>query len=151
VSNDLTKLIAKLNGDADKYTVTWHVDVAKIKGMKRRFSLGICAKTGHVAFASTNMLEPLVVHDVYTHPEPGTCEDGQWCLDLSCPYNKANVRFMRQYGIETPKQLAKMHERLEEINGALKLETAGPHTQILYGEPAVTIKKVRKDDSAATS
>jgi hypothetical protein len=123
-----------------RYAVTWHVDAVKFG--RSKMSLGICAKTGGVAFAASDLLHPLIVQDVLTNKIG--CDDAKWCLDIDCPYNKAEPIRMRHYGIRNRHELENVHRRLEEWISKAELKPQELHTQILHKEPAIIIKKAPK-------
>jgi hypothetical protein len=125
----------------ERFIVTWHIDV--IRFGRGKLSLGICSKTGGVAFAATDYLHPLIVRDVLTNNRG--CDDALWCIDLSCPFNRADPKKMKHYAVKTAVELKRLHERLEDIKVKLKLGNSDDAaTQILYQKPAVTLHKVPK-------
>ena len=85
-----------------KYKVRWIVNAVRLrKRGKRSINLGFCEKNKRVAFASMlgirddyEAIKPFIVGDVYANKE---CEDGQYCWDLACPYNRATPETLKKY------------------------------------------------------
>lgn len=108
--------------EARKYKIRWVVNAIRLgKRGKRSINLGFCEKDKKVAFISIlgveNIYEfakPFVVGDVYVNKE---CEDGKYCWNLECPYNRATR--------ETLKKYLRKNETLESV--ARKLQEIGEH------------------------
>lgn len=123
-----------------RYIVTWHCDVIKLG--KKKTNLGICSKTGGVAFACSDYLQPLVIQDIKT--SDSGCDDEKWCLDIDCPHNKADPKYFKNYGIKTHHELENVHRHLEEWTRQAELKNAEPNVTLLYKEPAINVKKASK-------
>ena len=134
--------------DAGRYTITWHCGVAKIEGLREVISLGVCEYSGGVAFiavydpnrpVTSEFLKTITIHDIYI--ENGICSDGRFCMNLSCPYNRADIGyFKKKYGL-TRKMLEKLHKIFENIREDLNLEVKEHGMAVYYKKPAVIFQR----------
>lgn len=68
------------------------------------------------------------------------CSDAKWCLNISCPLNKYDLKYLRKYGVMNEKELRIFHRRLKEIKE--KLEEIGYNFENIDGERVVFKKPV---------
>lgn len=88
--------------EATRYKVRWIVNAVRLgKRGKRSINLGFCEKDKKVAFISIlgvenvhEFVKPFIVVDVYVNKE---CEDGRYCWNLECPYNRATLGTLKKY------------------------------------------------------
>jgi hypothetical protein len=134
-----------MGGDNTKYIITWYINVLKIG--TRRLALGICEKTGcvsHVAVchpdkpATMESLKPFIVHDVYVD---GGCEDARFCIDVECPYNKADLAYWKKYGLRTTSDLQIMRAKMEAVKDELKLKVLEQNRQCQYDKAPMVIRR----------
>jgi hypothetical protein len=86
----------------------------------------------------------LIVHDVFADRISQTCEDGKCCLDISCPYNKADPKLMKKYGIRNRQDLENVHRTAERLKLKGELKTGELHSQIYYEKAPIVVKKAPK-------
>jgi hypothetical protein len=125
-----------------KATVTWFCNAVKTSKRSRTIiDLGFCSQGSGVAFIAVydpnkpiteQFLKTIVIKDIFINVEKKTCEDAKWCINLSCPLNKAEVRHFKQYGANTRKAVEKLHVLLENIKKELKLEPKSIGTLVHY-------------------
>jgi len=138
--------------DYQKYPITWYVDIIRLGKRGRKYlSLGICGyskKVSHLAVINPNkpigqeFLKVLVVRDVII--SNNECEDARYCINLSCPYNKASIEYFKKYGAKTKEDVKKLHEKVEEFREKLNLEPKPLGTLVHFEEPAMIMEKERK-------
>ena len=114
-----------------KATVTWFCNAVKPSKRSRTIiDLGYCSYGEGVAFIAvydpnkpitSQALKPMIIHDVFIQVEKKLCEDALWCINLTCPLNKAEPRYFKHYGAKTRVALEKLHAVLEDVQRELKL------------------------------
>lgn len=82
-------------------------------------------------------MRTIVVKDVFINVKQKICEDAEWCLNLKCPLNKAEVKHFRKYGIKNKKELQTTHNLFENIKRDLKLENKELNVQVHFKKPPV--------------
>jgi len=105
------------------YPVHWYIRAFTIKDgdKKQTFNMGYCTYGKGVAFLdSANGIECLVVHDVIVLENK--CEDGKWCLNISCPANKAEIYRLKRYQIESAAELKRFYSKLSKWTKLLKID-----------------------------
>ncbi|MEM3770676.1 MAG: hypothetical protein QXG76_05790 [Candidatus Bathyarchaeia archaeon] len=133
--------------------VTWFDNAVKI-GRKRVLALGFCGYGGGVAFIAVyNPNEPITqewlkliaVKDVLYGKWKGEdgCDDSQWCLNLKCPYNRAELKHFKKYGVQSVEDLKRLHGFLEECAGKLGLESQGS-VVLSFEKPPLKLKRVKR-------
>ena len=126
------------------YTVTWYCNAVRVS--KITLDLGYCEYGRGVAFivvkqknvSSFDIVKPFVVIDVIV--DESGCSDAEWCFNLKCPLNKANLRHFKKYGVRTMNDLKIMHERLEEIARNLGFRARRRGICVFYEKPPCTIR-----------
>lgn len=95
---------------SERVGVSWiDGELVLVNGKPGKGMIGICHKTKQIRGLGTT-LDSLIVRNVYVDEK--TCEDGYYCLDFSCPLNKASVvSLKRQYKDKMPKLF---WERIEQ-------------------------------------
>jgi len=132
--------------------VTWFDNAVKV-GKNRVLALGYCGYGRGIAFISCyNPNEPItqewlkliIIRDVLYgrwHGEDG-CDDAKWCVNLKCPYNRAEVKHFKKYGLRSIEDLKKLHAFLEDCCQKLKLASQGS-VIVAYKKPPLVLKRVR--------
>ena len=95
----------------DSY-ITWYVNV--LKAGKVTVNLGYCYYGKEIAFISNDILDFLLRRDITI--QNGNCIDGDVCLNLSCPYNRADPKML---GLNRD-ELQRMHNKLKEVKEMIK-------------------------------
>jgi len=127
-----------------EYTITWHVRVAKIR-YKGLLSLGFCEYGDGVAFmavhrtSDSEALKIMMIHSV-EHYDDGTCGDGDHCLNLACPKNRASAKNFNW--IKSRRHLECAHRNLEHIRKDMELTVKERDVVAEYKQPKVySLKK----------
>ena len=138
--------------DYEKYPITWYVNVIRLGKRGRKYlSLAICGYSKKVSRLAVinpqrpighEFLKVLLVRDVII--SKNECEDAKYCLDLSCPHNKASIKYFKKYGVKTEEDLKEFHQKMEEIREKLNLEPKPLGTLVHFEEPAIIMEKERK-------
>jgi hypothetical protein len=84
----------------------------------------------------------LIVKDVIT--EENHCEDGQRCIDVTCPLNCANMANFRKYNIHTKAELKKLHDTLEKWKFDMNLTISAEGGLIFHEKPLAAFKRTKK-------
>jgi hypothetical protein len=87
-------------------------------------------------FTNLGALAPLIITDVVFNEHK--CKDARWCLNLKCPLNKAELKYLTKYA-KSPEELEKLHNNLEKITNALNLESK-EELIIIFPEPPISIR-----------
>jgi len=137
-----------------KATVTWFCNAVKTSKRSRTIiDLGFCNYGSGVAFIAVynpnkpiteQFLKTMVIKDVFINVEKKICEDCAWCINLSCPLNKAEVQHFKRYGANTRKAVEKLHVLLENIKKELKLEPKPIGTLACYEKTPIYISTKKK-------
>jgi hypothetical protein len=132
------------DGDEGRSAITWYINAVRLR-RGCTMSLGYCGKGMGVAFiaihrrghSSWDDVKPYIVQDTYW--SRGKCEDGEWCLNLKCQMNRADIKHLKQY-VEDFEWLRRIHEWLEKIAEELKLEGKSVGMMCRYKRPPITVK-----------
>lgn len=133
--------------------VTWFDNAVKIR-RSRVLALGYCGFGKGIAFIAVynsnkfvtqEWLKIIAVKDVLYGRWRGEdgCDDGRWCLNLKCPYNKAELKHFRKYGVKNFEMLQKLHAFLEDCSKKLNLESKGS-VVLSYDKPPLRLKRVKR-------
>ena len=142
-----------------KATVTWYCNAVKpSKHSRTKIDLGYCSYGSGVAFIAvydpkkpitSQALKPMIIHDVFIQVEKKLCEDALWCINLTCPLNKAEPRYFKHYGAKTRATLEKLHVVLENIKKELKLEPKPIGTLTRYEKTPIYLQIARAKETGA--
>lgn len=130
-------------------SVTWYDNAVEL-GHRRVLALGFCGYGKGVAFIAVyspnepitgEWLKLVAVKDVLVKGEG--CRDARWCLNLKCPFNKAEPRRFAKYGVKNLEMLKNLHDFLEDCSEKLRLESKGS-VVIAYQKPPLKLKRVGK-------
>ena len=98
-----------------KYPITWYIDAIQFnKRNASKASIGICGYSKKIAFISNNLINILVMKDLYADDKLG-CEDAEHCLCKSCKFNKANPEKFNHMGVKSQKTLNNLLNRVEKL------------------------------------
>lgn len=71
-----------------KWPIIWAV-IHKA-GKEKPVCIGVCGYSWKPCFIGS-ILEAITVHDLYLNKSTGECEEGNRCLNVSCPFNKTTL------------------------------------------------------------
>jgi hypothetical protein len=142
---DIDKLMEKFVG-FKHYPVTWFSNVIKVsKGYN--LSLGLCGYSKGVAFIAfynpkkpitTEFLKTIIIRDVIVDVKKGICDDADWCFNLNCPLNHAQLQHFKKYGIKNREHLERFQNVLEEAVKKLGLKPQ-EGVVVFYNEPILRL------------
>ncbi|KON33092.1 MAG: hypothetical protein AC479_05715 [miscellaneous Crenarchaeota group-6 archaeon AD8-1] len=136
-----------------KYVITWHCGVIglPLKNINK-ISIGICEYSDGVAFIATfdpnkntfdqDILKVMCIHDIYV--TKNSCEEGKYCINLSCPLNKADPLNFKEYGEISKEEFLEIHNTLEKIKDEYNLSIEKIHYVVNYDKPIVMFRKNKK-------
>ena len=127
-----------------KYPIHWFLNAFSIQldnQKRRKFHVGYCIHGKGIAYLDMeNGIKSLIIHDVFA--DASNCEDGDCCLNLSCPANKVQIRHFKQFQIKNHAELEKLHRKLQKWGKMLKLDefkTSDLYTATLFNEQGLKI------------
>jgi hypothetical protein len=131
------------------YTITWYLQVARpSRYSKYVINLAICEYSGKVAFIAIHKkngpvtwdaLKPYIIKDVTVNEK--ACSDGNFCLNIECPLNHADMTYFKRKGLRSQSELAKVHNLLEKIREELDLKVLEPNVISVFKKPSNYITK----------
>jgi len=123
----------------DLYAITWYDNVARLRGGEI-MAVGICKYSGKIAMFSIRRQSDVPLHIIMVHDvvvEGDRCEEAKRCIALSCPLNKASLRYFSKRGVRTEEELEKLHALMERIRKDLDLKAGKWGVVHIFGEAPV--------------